>query len=155
MKIKVEIDSGLQDLEVLIKSPEMNEEVIRLQNMVAGTASVGSNLIFYKKEKEFYFKADQVLFFETEGNDVYAHTKDDSFQVRHKLYELETLLPVYFMRVSKSTILNTREIYSISRNLTAASLIEFHGTHKTVFVSRNYYRVLYEKLMENRENGKK
>lgn len=154
MKIKVEIDSNLQDLEIMIKSPEMSAEVMRLQNLLAGAASPGGNLIFYKKEKEFYFHADQVLFFETEGNDVYAHTRDDSFQVHHKLYELEELLPVYFMRVSKSTILNTREIYSITRNLTAASQIEFHGTHKTVFVSRNYYHVLYEKLMENRENRK-
>ena len=35
-----------------------------------------------------------------------------------------------------------RKIYSITKNLAGASLIEFQGTHKTVYCSRNYYKAL-------------
>ena len=59
-------------------------------------------------------------------------------------------MPVSFMRVSKSTILNTEHIYSISRNFTASSVVAFDGTHKQVFVSRYYYKPLISKLEEKR-----
>lgn len=62
------------------------------------------------------------------------------------------MLPSYFLRVSKSTILNTREVYSITRNLTAASLVEFSGTHKKVYVSRSYYKAL-KLLLDERVCG--
>lgn len=38
---------------------------------------------------------------ETDGNAIQVHTRDDIYQTRYKLYELEELLPGQFMRVSK------------------------------------------------------
>ena len=35
----------------------------------------------------------------------------EAYEVRLKLYELESILPRYFSRVSKSTIANIRQIY--------------------------------------------
>lgn len=64
--------------------------------------------------------------------------------------QLEEMLPGFFMRISKSAILNTNHIYSISRNLTASSTVTFAGTHKQVFVSRYYYKPLISKLEEKR-----
>ena len=72
------------------------------------------------------------------------------YQVKYKLYELEELLPRFFMRVSKSAILNTNHIYSINRNLTASSVVAFLNTHKQVYVSRYYYKPLISKLEEKR-----
>lgn len=54
------------------------------------------------------------------------------------------------MRVSKSTILNINHIYSITRNLTSSSIVEFQNTHKQVYVSRHYYKPLKFKLLEKR-----
>lgn len=55
-----------------------------------------------------------------------------------------------FLRISKSTILNTNHIYSITRNITSSSIVEFQHTHKKVFVSRHYYKILQLKLSEKR-----
>ena len=86
------------------------------------------------------------LFFETDENGISAHTRTDAYQVKYKLYELEELLPRFFMRVSKSAILNTNHIYSINRNLTASSVVAFLNTHKQVYVSRYYYKPLISKI---------
>ena len=59
-----------------------------------------------------------------------------------KLYELEEILPRKFVRISKSSIVNSDKIYSIQKNLTASSLIEFKNTHKQIYVSRSYYKLL-------------
>ena len=79
-----------------------------------------------------------------------AHTAKEVFETRSKLYELEEVLPASFMRVAKSTILNVNHVYSITRNLTASSEVEFKNTHKKVYVSRNYYKALIAKLEEKR-----
>ena len=151
MKVRIEIDNDVGESEVIIRCAELNEEIQRLQRVIADTASSESKLVFYQGEKEFYLPVRQILFFETSENEVHAHTAADVFQVRYRLYELEKLLPASFMRVSKSTILNVDEIYCITRNLTASSIAEFRSTHKKVYVSRNYYKQLKYVLEE--KNG--
>lgn len=101
-------------------------------------------------EKEFYLDVGEILFFETDNNQVMAHTANEIFLTGSKLYELEKILPWYFSRISKSAILNVKKVYAITRNLTASSLIEFEGTLKHVYVSRAYYKPLKEKLEEMR-----
>ena len=109
-----------------------------------------NSFVFFKEDTEFYFSVEEVLFFETEGNKVNAHTADDVYTVKYKLFELEELLPGHFVRISKSGIVNANKIYSIQRNITSSSAIEFQGSHKQIFVSRSYYKVLKNKLEEKR-----
>lgn len=78
------------------------------------------------------------------------HTKKDVYQTKYRLYELEELLSGSFIRVSKSTILNVSHVLSIKKNLTASSEVWFEGTHKQVYVSRNYYKQLKQRLEEKR-----
>ena len=75
---------------------------------------------------------------------VFAHTKKDMFSVCQKLYELENILPRSFMRISKSTIVNIQKIYSLSHSV-SSHLITFQDTHKQVYVSRMYYKILKER----------
>ncbi|MBO7334281.1 MAG: LytTR family transcriptional regulator [Lachnospiraceae bacterium] len=146
MKIRVEVEPDLKDTEVVIRCNEVNETVIQLQNLINQAEKEKKRIVFYKDDTEFFIPLSNVLFFETSGEQVWAHTADEEFLVKYKLYELENMLPDMFMRVSKSTILNTAKIYSILRNLTAASKIEFYKSKKTVFVSRFYYKELKNKL---------
>ncbi len=152
LKIKIEIDEGLKDPEITIKCPEVNEEVARIQRMLSESAQGTSQIIFHKEDSEYFLPLDNILFFETEGGRIRAHTADDEFEAKYKLYELEERLPFYFLRISKSTILNTHKVYSINKNLAGASKVEFYGTYKTVYCSRNYYKALKEILMPHEEN---
>ena len=61
-----------------------------------------------------------------------------------KLYELENILPNSFLRISKSTIVNIQKIYSLSHSV-SSHLITFQNSHKQVYVSRMYYKVLKER----------
>lgn len=151
MKIEIDIDENLDDLEVIIKCAVINDKVQKLQKFLSDISQNEKQVTFYQDEKEYYFDVSNILFFETSKNGIDAHTKDDLFNVRYKLYELEELLPAYFMRISKSTILNTHKVYSITKNITSASKVEFYGTHKIVYVSRNYYKTL-KYILQERKN---
>lgn len=150
MKIRIEIDENLIEDEVVIQCANINEEVTKVQKAISEVVNASRKLVFYKDTTEYYLELDEILFFETDENGISAHTRKDVYQTKYKLYELEDLLPGFFMRVSKSTILNTRHIYSINRNLTASSVVAFAGTHKQVYVSRYYYKPLISKLEEKR-----
>lgn len=149
MKIRIEVDPDLSDEEILIRCRSINDEVATIQQAITDISSSGQRFLFYSGEKEFYFPLEEILFFETEGSRVNAHTAQQIYQVKYRLYELEELLPSSFVRVAKSTIVNVRHIHAITKNLTGASEVEFKGTHKHIYVSRGYYKVLKERL-ENR-----
>ena len=146
MKIKIEIDEGLPEDEVLIRCRGLTEQISDVQKAVSEVINTSQKFVFYRGNTEYYLTLDEILFFETDSDGINAHTRDNIYQTKYKLYELEELLPGSFMRISKSAIVNTSHIYSISRNLTASSVVAFADTHKQVYVSRYYYKPLINKL---------
>ncbi|MCM1253929.1 MAG: LytTR family transcriptional regulator DNA-binding domain-containing protein [Clostridium sp.] len=150
MKIKIEIEESLAEDEVLIRCRKLTDEISSIQKAVSEAAGAVQKLVFYRGNTEYYLSLDEIYFFETDETGISAHTKTDAYQTKYKLYELENILPGFFMRVSKSTIINTSHIYSINRNLTASSVVSFYNTHKQVYVSRYYYKPLISKLEEKR-----
>lgn len=149
MRIRIEIDENSIEEEVIIRCSELNEQVTAMQKALAEIAAGRQQFAFYKGETEYYLSLSDVLFFETEEKGISVHTVDNVYQTRHKLYELEELLPGHFMRVSKSSILNINRIYSITRNISAC-VVQFQNTHKQVYVSRYYFKPLKSKLEEKR-----
>jgi len=147
MKVKIEIDPDAKDVEVTIRCSEITSEVAQVQKLLSDRETSDPQISFYKDDAEYFLPVSRILFFETGGGTIRAHTADDDFEAKYKLYELEEKLPAYFLRISKSTILNTRRVYSITKNLAGASKVEFQDTYKIVYCSRNYYKALKESLM--------
>lgn len=152
MKIQIELDERCQQTEVIIRCAQLNEEVTRMQKQLQEIASMQEEISFFKENTEYFVKLSAVLFFETDGREVYAHTAAEVYRTPRRLYELEKILPACLMRVSKSTILNLRQIYALDRTLSAACTVSFSNTHKQVFVSRRYYPALRHRLEERRSS---
>jgi Response regulator of the LytR/AlgR family len=150
MKINIDLNDDYKETSVTIKCNKIDEEVLKLEKTLKSYLNKDKSLIFYKDNKEYYFNINNILFFETDNNIIYAHTINDAFIVKKKLYELENILPDNYLRVSKSTIVNINQILSISHNFASSSLIEFNKTHKQVYVSRSYYKYLSMLLKERR-----
>lgn len=148
MKIRIETVGGLEEDEVIIRCSHMDDTIRKIHQYILEQSSLGPKITFYKQNQEFYFPLEDVLFFETEGEHIFAHTANDAYRIKYRLYELEQMLPRYFVRAAKSTIVNVMQVYSITRNLTASSLIQFFNSHKQVYVSRYYYRDLRQQLDE-------
>lgn len=150
MKVKIEIEEGLAEEEVIIRCGALNDSLVSLQNYISKHNNGKRCLALTSGETEFYIPMEEIYFFETEGRELRAHTADKIFTCAYKLYELEEMLPGSFMRVSKSGIVNLDAIYSITRNLTASSIVEFVGSSKKALVSRGYYKLLMERLKARR-----
>ena len=150
MKIKVDINEIYEEDEIIIKCQKLSEEIVKLQQMISNRKVNINHIELFKDNIEYYEDIRNIIFFETEDDVIKAHTRDDIFTTKKRLYELEEMLPNYFCRISKSAIVNAKEIYSISKNITAASKIEFRDSYKHIFVSRGYYKPLKNKINEMR-----
>jgi DNA-binding LytR/AlgR family response regulator len=148
VKIRIETVDDLAEDEVLIRCSRVNGTIQKIHKYILEEASQAAKITFFKKNQEFYFPLDDVLFFETEGEHIYAHTADDEYLIKYRLYELEEILPRHFARAAKSTIVNILQVYSITRNLTSSSPVNFVNSHKHVYVSRYYYQELRRRLNE-------
>ena len=125
MKIRIEVDNKIKENEIIIRCSELSEEIKNIQRILEDILSYKKRITFYRGDTEYYLSLEEILFFETEENGICAHTIDNIYNVKYKLYELEEFLPGYFMRVSKSTILNTNHIYSITHSLSHQARLNF------------------------------
>ena len=148
MKVRIELDPQVDEPEMIIRAPRLTEDVARLQQLILEQKM--TPLTFYKDRSEYFVDVSKILFFETDGEKIYGHTREEAYEVRQKLYELEEILPIAFCRISKSTIVNTKQIYSIEKSFSGTSTVNFYQTHKQVHVSRHYYQLLKERLKEMR-----
>lgn len=150
MKIKIEIDENIVEEEIILHCRELNDETIAIQKQISEAVNTGLKLTVERGDMEYFLDLKEILFFETAGTTVAVHTASQIYETHLRLYELEELLPGNFLRVSKSTILNTGKIRSVRKNITGASEVEFDGTAKKAFVSRSYFKMLTDKLEEKR-----
>lgn len=110
MKIKIELDEQLQEGEIIIRANSLNQKVLDIQKTLYDLSKYQQTIVFYQGDRSYYLPLEDILFFETDGKEILAHTIDQMYTIKYRLYELEEILPGYFMRVSKSTILNIKRI---------------------------------------------
>jgi len=150
MKVRIEIDKTTPEEEIIIKCPHINDTVNNIRQMIQDITKSVPNIIFIKDNKEYYLEIGDILFFEIEDNTCLAHTKDDVFVVKYRLYELEEKLPRNFVRIAKGAIVNINQILSLSNSLGSPILIEFNKSYKQVYASRKYTKLLRFRLEERR-----
>lgn len=150
MRVKIELIDDIEEDEITIRCKNANKTIQKIEQAIWDLTSSVKKLSFTKGEKDYYLSLDTIIFFETTDGRVNAHTNDDVFQIKYRLYELEEILSGNFLRISKSTIVNIDKIFSISRSIASPSSIQFYNSHKQVYVSRFYYKELVNKLEERR-----
>lgn len=148
MKIKLNIDPDASDTEIKITASQMNDQVKRIYKLLQ-ESNIPEQLETFQNNTSYYLKVDDILFFETDSKVVMAHTSNQAYQVKYKLYELEDMLSGKFLRISKSSIINLDQVYSITRSISNCK-IQFQNSYKTVYASRHYYRDLRERLDERK-----
>ncbi|MBE0701297.1 MAG: LytTR family transcriptional regulator [Acholeplasmataceae bacterium] len=143
MKIRVEENEKNETLEVVIHCQKINHEVHEIQKALL---YFDKTIIGKKDDRSYTLTPNDIFYFDSVDNKVFAYTKDDLFDVNLKLYQLETLLiNANFLRINKNTIVNTNKIKSFKSTLNGrmeAKLI----SDERLDISRMYVPKLKEML---------
>ncbi|MBQ9543767.1 MAG: LytTR family transcriptional regulator [Clostridia bacterium] len=149
MKLKIEIDPE-RDEEIVIRAKEITPELKRLQDAVTKALSGSDELVVRSGDAECFIPVGEIIFAETSGEKLWVHTAKDVFACPLRLRELEELLPRSFVRASKSSIVNSSHVRSLSRSPTGVGEASFPGTGKKIFISRMYFKNLRDTIEETR-----
>lgn len=147
MKIRTEISDSE---EIIIRCRERNDRIRSLEAAIEETLRGENEISLFSDGTEFFVPKISILYFESSGGKVYAHTRDRIYTAPHKLFELEGILPSSFVRVSKSAIANIAEISYLRREIVGNGEMGFRGCEKKVYFSRAYFKLLQYKIEEMR-----
>lgn len=147
MKITILAKAPGEEDEIIIKCDNPDQSVFGLANKIQSQGqNQNSKMAFYKDGQICLVEQKEIFYFESVDDVVFAYTKDEVFETKSKLYQLEFELPVnIFFRANKAVIVNVDKI----KKLSPAFRGRFEATLKNdfkVIISRNYVPKLKELL---------
>ena len=144
MKIKLKINS-LRKTELF--DAIKNDQYIEVDNDYQFIIlEYGAKIVGYKGSRLFEIHYDDIICFESLGNDVYIKTLDEKYLIKDRLYRIEERFQKYdFLRVNKSYVINMKKIKSIYPLINSKFILTM--VDKTeIDVTRTYYRTFKEKV---------
>ena len=147
MKITILAKAPGEEDEIIIKCDNPDQSVFGLVNKIQSQGqNQNSKMAFYKDGQICLVEQKEIFYFESVDDVVFAYTKDEVFETKSKLYQLEFELTVnIFFRANKAVIVNVDKI----KKLSPAFSGRFEATLKNdfkVIISRNYVPKLKELL---------
>ena len=143
MEIKVFKVGKEKPEEVEIRCHELTEEV---REIVAFVKTRQGQLTGMQDGKQFEIAVTDLLYVEAVDNKVFLYTQKQAYETRQKLYELEELLrEKYFLRVSKSLLLNLMKVQSLRPAMNGRMLAVLKGGEE-IIITRKYVADLKKAL---------
>lgn len=102
---------------------------------------MSSQVLFGKKNERIYkIDVHTIVYIEGFSKEAYIHTREEQYEIKEKLYELENILSEYgFVRISKSLIINCYMIDSLEPLMNMKYRI-YLKNGEYVELSRSYVR---------------
>ena len=141
MKIKFIPSLIKSEPEITIEAPQDHPLVDRLKNFLIESEGM---IIAKKADRQFRIALIDIYYFESQEEQTILYTKEDSFVVSEKLYEIEAWGEP-FVRVNKSTVLNLNMIKSF-RPLLNSKLEAMLDNGDLIEISRMYVKTMKTKL---------
>lgn len=143
MNVTITENSALDDIEVSVACPRIDE---RVQRIVASLGAFDRVLIGERDGATFRVGVEDVCYAETVDGKTFLYTADAVYQTPLKLYELEERLAgTEFVRASKQMLVNFDHVASIRPALNARLQLMLDNGEAAI-VSRQYAPAIKRKL---------
>jgi DNA-binding LytR/AlgR family response regulator len=143
MKLEVKQSDHVQEIEILV---QYHQETDELNHILAALDTINHTIIGIRDNKSFPLNPQDIYYFESVDDRVYAYTQSDAFEVKFKLYELENIFAnTSFARISISVILNTRMILHFKSSLNGKMEARLKN-EEMISISRSYVSQLKKTL---------
>ena len=118
-----------------IRCHEITEEI---KEIVTFVKTRQGSLTGIQEDRQFEVPVSEVCYIEAVDNKVFLYTVKQVYETRQKLYELEELLrEKYFLRVSKSLLLNLMKVRAIKPALNGRFTAVLQSGEE-IIISRKY-----------------
>lgn len=135
MKISIQIDPGLQDTQISISCGQLTPEI---EKIMATLRMLNQQLMVEKEGEIYILDVNQIIYIEAVERKVFVYTKEEVYESKLKLYEMEQrLCEGDFFRVSKSCLVHLKYIRSLKNDINRKLRLTL-GSGEQIMVSRQY-----------------
>ena len=142
MRVRLEMVDSREKEQALIRAAEKTADILNAVDLLEN----GSGGITVTRDRSTYFcKLTQIYYIESVDKHTYVYTREDCYESRDRLYELETKLGTYYVRISKSMIVNLRKIRNVSAE-PGGRMVAVLLNDERVVISRSYVKEIKRRL---------
>ena len=142
MRVRLEMVDSREKEQALIRAAEKTAYILNAVDLLEN----GSGGITVTRDRSTYFcKLTQIYYIESVDKHTYVYTREDCYESRDRLYELETKLGTYYVRISKSMIVNLRKIRNVSAE-PGGRMVAVLLNDERVVISRSYVKEIKRRL---------
>lgn len=135
MNVRIESIERDEDEQVLIKCHNVDSDIMDIINFIQSKHEI---ITGYNNLQIYQLYLREIYYFEGVDNKVYAYLKDNIYEIKKKLYELEEIYEKrQFFRCSKSVLINLLKIESVKPTMNGRFTAKlFNG--EQIIISRQY-----------------
>ena len=142
MRVRLEMVDSREKEQALIRAAEKTADILNAVDLLEN----GSGGITVTRDRSTYFcKLTQIYYIESVDKHTYVYTREDCYESRDRLYELEEKLGMYYVRISKSMIVNLRKIRNVSAE-PGGRMVAVLLNGERVIISRSYVKEIKRRL---------
>ena len=150
IKVNTNISKEFDEITINVNSPELTEDLQKILNNLMTISSEKEELVATKNNEIFLLKSKDIFYFYSDEKFNYAKTKDNTYRIKEKLYELEEQLPKNkFIRISNSCIINVEKTKSFDASI-IGSLVAKMEDNTTQEVSKRKIKNVMKFLNERK-----
>lgn len=135
------VDSSDKE-EALIKAVNETDDIKAAMEILEGGVRKTPLL---KDGKTVLLEISFIYYIESVDKRTFVYTKENCYESKLRLYELEESLGSYFLRISKSMIVNLKKIKSVKSDLSGRMEASMLNGEKIV-ISRSYVKEIKRRL---------
>ncbi|MCR5153546.1 MAG: LytTR family transcriptional regulator DNA-binding domain-containing protein [Lachnospiraceae bacterium] len=142
MQVKFESVKTKEEEEALIRAVEKTEAVQgAIELLSGGTTSLAVSL----NGKTCFVDKRAIYYIESVDKKTFVYTRDNCYETKYRLYELEEMLGGYFARCSKALIVNLRKVKKVASQL-GGRMDAILLNEETIVISRAYVKDIKRRL---------
>lgn len=146
MKVECKISEEYQEPFAVLHINKITGTIAAIISMLEKENTSPLTLTAAKDKKTYFIRSEEISLVRTEGREIVCYDRQQNrFLLDKPLYELESMLTLSFVRISKSAIVNINQIDHVQAS--------FNGTMELVmkngvrdYISRSFRKSFRERL---------
>lgn len=142
MRVDFELVKSKAEECATIRAVEKTADVSSAIELLEG---IGGTLAVVKDEDKFLLKLGDIYYIESVDKHTYVYTKNECYETKYRLYELENMLGGYFARCSKAMIVNLKKVKNF-RSEIGGRMNAVMLNDEQIIISRSYVKDIRRRL---------
>ncbi|BCN32589.1 LytTR family DNA-binding domain-containing protein [Anaeromicropila herbilytica] len=136
MKVEIHISDEIEETHAVIYSNKMTDEIQQIADLFSSSSS-NKIITAADNERIVVLKPKEIYMLRMENEKLFVYCQKERYISGKRLYEMEDLLGNEFMRISKFTLINRKEISSVEPSFNGTMLVLLKNGCKD-YISRKY-----------------